>query len=716
MTDMLTISGGQVRTESATESRLSQETHDLAAKYQAGIVGRSMKRCAFGDPKSLDGLPPATQNAKAVEMLANHAPLRIDADELLVGSATLLEATWHQVPFLNTPSTSHVTVSLEKLLRLGYAGLREQVSERLSRGDLRPDQVTYLQAIGTSIDAAGVWHRRHVDALRELHDAANSQQQRNKLTSLLATMAKVPENPPTNFREAIQTLWEAWTFQRLCGNWPSIGRIDWFLGPYLKKDLAAGTITLDEARELLAHFWIKGSEWIGAEGAFGTGYSGDAQFYQNVILAGIDENGDEVVNEVTYLVLDVIEELHISDFPIAVRVSARTPEALWRKIAQCQRHGGGIVSIYNEDLVIRALTRFGYPLEEARSFTNDGCWEVIIPGKTSFSYVPFDTLAILQDLLQIDEDAEIPAYESFEDLYTAYREALSVALDKFADECNRWCPANAQISPLLSLFVDNCVENGADYHDYGPNYTVRSPHAGGLPDVANSLHVINQMVYVDRKASLAEIVTGMRANWNGHESLQNRCANDYLLYGNADPLADAMARRLFDDYVTLVSQLPKTGDLLFPPGISTFGREQEWRNNRLATATGKPAHSILAPNLSASAGTERRGVTGVVRSFCSMNFEALPNGVPLDLMLSPSSLAGDNGLNALVGLLKTFIQLGGWYLQINVVDRATLLEAQKHPDQFPNLTVRISGWSARFATLCPEWQEMIIERTSLALS
>jgi formate C-acetyltransferase len=267
-------------------------------------------------------------------------------------------------------------------------------------------------------------------------------------------------------------------------------------------------------------------------------------------------------------------------------------------------------------------------------------------------------------------------------------------------------------APLLSLLVDDCIETARDYHQRGARYSFQAPHAGGLPDVANSLYIIKQTVFTDQRITYDELIAMLRANWVGHEQFQRQLALDYHLYGNADPEADAMMRRVFDDYVTLAARYGECAGILCPPGISTFGREIEWQGCRLATAFGRPAHAILAGNLSPTPGTEKRGVTAAVRSYCSMDFEKLPNGVPLDLTLSPSSLTGENGLQALEGLLRTFVLLGGWYLQINVVNQETLREAQRHPELFPNLTVRISGWSARFATLDAEWQEMVIQRVA----
>ena len=181
-------------------------------------------------------------------------------------------------------------------------------------------------------------------------------------------------------------------FIRLCGNWPGIGRIDYLLGDYLKKDLSDGVLSLDDAREILAHFFIKGCEWINGQ-EIG---SGDAQHYQNILLAGIDQDGNGVTNEVTYLVLDILEELGISDFPTSVRVNKNSDEKLLRRVAEVMRYGGGILAVYNEDLVIDALIKYGYEKREARGFANDGCWEVQIPGKTYFDYWPFDSLQLLQ--------------------------------------------------------------------------------------------------------------------------------------------------------------------------------------------------------------------------------------------------------------------------------------------------------------------------------
>ena len=699
-----------VTTVGDTPKRLSPETRRFATRVLSGELGRDMHEADFRiDEAAMPEVSDNSRYAAIVSRIADTAPLRLLPEEQLVGAAPLLEAARHMTPGCDLRGTSHTTAGFGKVLAEGYQGVRARVDARLERGNLDEAGVDLLRAMRSCLDAAGRWHARYVAELQGLIDQSDGAQCRH-YEDVLASARSVPEHPPTSFREALQSLWFMWEFQRLCGNWSGIGRVDEMLGPYLQRDLEAGVVDLDEARELIAHFWIKGCEWIGAE--HGTiGASGDAQFYQNVILGGIDSDGESVVNEVTYLILDVVEELHISDFPIAVRVGEQTPEMLWRRIAEVQRLGGGIVSIYNEDRVLRALVDFGYPLEEARRFTNDGCWEIIIGGKTAFSYYPFDMLLCLQDGLGLGPGNVVtPDCDDFEALYGVFLAGLRRKLEEIWTQ-GAGMFANGHPAPLLSLFVDDCIERGRGYHDRGARYSVYSPHAGGLPDTANSLYVLKQVVYDEQRFSLEQFLDVLRSNWEGQEPLRQRLRNEFALYGNDDDDADGMLRRVYDDYVEMCAEGRQRNGVLMPAGISTFGREVQFKDQRTATPFGAFAHDILASNLSPTPGTDREGPTAVVKSFCKVDFAKLPCGTPLDLKIHPSCLQDEDGLNALTALLKTFVAGGGLYLQVDVVDGKVLREAQEHPERYTNLSVRVSGWSARFVTLSRDWQEMIIQRT-----
>lgn len=687
-----------VATFPGTARRLSAATRRLAARVLAGEYGRDMAPADFVLSPEEDALSPERRSARAVRRIAEQAPLRLRTDEFLAGAAPLLEATFHQQPVAGTRGTSHTTIGFERALREGLGSYRQRIRNRRERGGIDAEQAEFLDAMEECLDAMAIWHRRLLAGLDELG-----------LGEVRARLVRVPEQPPATFGEAVQALWFLWEFQRLCGNWSGLGRVDKMLGPYLARDLADKAITLDEARELLAHFWIKGAEWIGARNHH-IGSSGDAQFYQNVVLGGVDEDGVPVLNEVTDLVLDIVEELHISDFPVAVRVGGHTPGRIWGRIAAIQRLGGGIVSIYNDEVVIPALVDFGYPLAEARNYANDGCWEVLIPGCTAFSYRPFDLLPALQRTLGLDHDGPPPEYGDFASLYARFHDEMARTLAGVWEEC-AGAFRNGPPSPLLSLLVEDCIEQARSYNRRGARYSVRSPHAGGLPDVANSLRAIQILVFERQRLSLPEFVRILRADWEGHEELRREIRRDLVLYGNDDPAADNMVQRVFRDYTELCAGQSGRGGVLLPAGLSTFGRELEFRANRKATAFGTRQGDILASNFSPSPGTDRHGPTAVVNSVTSVDFRRLPCGTPLDLKFHPSAVAGPQGLEALAGLLHSFVSRGGFYLQVDVVDAATLRDAQRRPERYPNLSVRISGWSARFTTLGREWQEMVIQRT-----
>ena len=685
--------------------RLSDITHHLAQMGLSGQHGRNMPTVDWEFPEGRD--EKLSNNRKygyAALSVARNAPLRILPGELIVGSATLREAAQHRIPALNMGSVSHTTVGFAKVLHQGYKGLRAEIDERLSRGGLDSHGTDLLESMLMTLDAAALWQQRNIALLKEMKGNAPDSERRF-YQNIIDTLENVPENPPRNFREAVQSLWSLYAFHRLMGNWSGIGRFDQMLWPYLEADLQKGKITLDEARELIAHFWIKGTEWIGEFNG-----SGDAQFYQNIILGGIDKDGNEVTNPITYLVLDVVEELHISDYPIAVRIGDHTPEKLFRRIAEVQRFGGGIVSMYNENTVIDGLVQFGYPLEEAREFTNDGCWEAIIPGKTAFIYSPCDMMQPLFRALNLDKDVPLEA-DDFETVYGRFTAELGREIDNLQKALDgSWNDPNNP-NPLVSMFVEGCIEKGRGYYERGPKYTVNGIHYGGVSDTANSLLVLKKLVFEENYIGLNHFVNILRHNWEGNEDLRRLVQNRFTFYGNDHAEADDMMKRVFDDYTSIVGRVKERNGLKRPCGISTFGREIDWRMARRATPEGSRVGDILATNCSPTPGSDRKGPTAVLNSYCKLDFTRCPNGATVELKVLPDSVKDENGIAALVALAKTFREKGGFYMHIDVVDSATLIDAQMHPEKYPNLPVRVAGWSARFTTLCKEWQDMVIQRT-----
>ena len=714
-----------------TAKRLSDETRALAERYLTGKYQFRLGDAGFRleELNLPENTPPEIRHGKNTLLTAERSRIDILPEERLAGSASNVQARNHRVPGYpaggwSTPgaSISHTTADFGDAVRKGLKGLEAEIRERM-KDDGNTHHQDFFHGLRDVIAAMRIWTNRYLGAYEEMLSDPKYAEHHENLRAVADRLRRVPENPPESFAEALQSFWSFFEFQRLCGNWTGLGRFDEILGPYLSCDLRNGVITLDEARELIAHFWIKGTEWcfgLLKDSNFRPG-SGDAQNYQNIILGGIDKAGRQIENEVTFLVLDVVEELHISDYPVTVRLNSRTSDKLLRRIAEVQLLGGGIVSVYDEPVILRNLKNMGIPVEEARTFTNDGCWEIIIPGQTRFSYIPQDFLIPFQEALFAEKTPD-----TFDELYRNFLERVRLLVEnvrkKIGPLPGKEAPGDYPETPVahadvvLSLLMPSCRKSGCSYTLDGTRWVIKAIHMAGLPDAANSLYAIRKLVFEKKIVSLPELVGILKNDWQGEEALRLRFANSLRYYGNDNPEADEMLARVLRDCSAILNEKPKAGYVMIPAGVSTFGREIAFAPNRLATAFGKHAHEYLAPNLSPTPGTDKSPVTAVLNSYCRMDFADTPNGCPLDLRLSAGIRRSPGAAESLAQLLRVFVEKQGLYLQIDTVDPEMLRDAKKDPDRFPNLVVRISGWSARFASLSEEWQEMIINRTALDMA
>ena len=687
--------------------RLSEETRQFAWDSLHGKYGDEAMKTMGVEVDAVaefDSLDQNDRYSHCIDAIVRKCPIRLIDGERIVGSATLGQAIHHTVPATYNgsyvySSVSHVTLGFDRVLKIGINGIAKDLEQYTDR--------PYTEYLRRVVHHFRIWHTRYLAAARERNHECRD------------LLLRVPFQTPRTFHEAVQSLWFTFAFTRLTGNWSGIGRIDEMLGSYLKQDLADGRITLDEAREILAHFFIKGCEWIRSDTPPGTG---DAQHYQNIVLAGIDRDGNEVTNEVTYLVLDIIEELGISDFPITVRLNRNTDEKLLKRIAEVVRYGGGVIAVYNEELILRSLESIGYDPIEARGFANDGCWEIQIPGQTYFIYQPFDGYSMLmKDVIGLPDNPR--TFGSFEELWDAYTARMKAYIDQnFTDLCHsrnrsdipgkwKWKQAGPP-AEVISLFTEDCAKNGKSYYRGGPRYTVFSPHIGGAPDAGNSLHAIDELCFRQKIVSFDELMHALSVNWEGYEELRQRAMNSVTYYGNDDDEADSYVSRILDTFAELVLSHNGECPVIYIPGVSTFGRQIDWMHSRVPSPMGTLQGAILAGNDSPTPGTDTEGATAVIKSYCKADLVKQVSGAALDIRLHPTAVSGENGVAALVGLYKTFLTLGGFFMQTDVLDSAVLLDAREHPEQYKTLSVRVSGWNARFVTLCKEWQDMIIERTS----
>lgn len=642
---------------------------------------------------------------KAVRLIAEKAPIRVCTGEKISCSATLGDSIDHWLPvqvdkqhiFLGI---SHLTIDFQTVLDIGLNGIKEKALTRLDC--FEDERHNFIISCLSAIESFEIWIGRYLEELKSEEGYEQN----------IKNLSTVPFSPAESFYSAVQSIWAVFAFCRLCGNWPGIGRIDQLLYKYLENDLEKGIITVADAREILAHFFIKGCEWITGEPT----ESGDAQHYQNIILGGCDEFGNDITNEITYLVLDIVEELGISDFPISVRIGKNTPEKLIKRVAEVMRYGNGIVAVYNEDTVIKALENNGYTTNEARCFANDGCWEVMLPGRTYFNYIPFDALALFQrKTLNSYTDVY---FSSFDELYKSYISDLQNEVGLIHKSCIDKLNNKGKLSyawnesvpcTVISLFENSCIERGLSYTDGGTEYTVYSPHIGGIADVANSLYAIKKLVWDENLLTFKELTDILSNNWEDNEALRLYANSKLSYYGNDNDECDIIVSSIISDFADICSSLEKDSTFKFPAGVSTFGRQVGWAEYRYALPSGQKAGSVLANNMAPTPSSAINGATAIINSYCKADHTKISNGAALDIRLLPNDVKGETGILALCGLIKAFCALGGFFMQIDVADTKILRDAQSNPENYKSLAVRIAGWNARFVTLSKEWQDMIID-------
>ena len=378
------------------------------------------------------------------------------------------------------------------------------------------------------------------------------------------------------------------------------------------------------------------------------------------------------------------------------------------------RHGGGIVAVY-EDLILDALTDFGYDLKEARTLQTMVAGK-FKSGKTCFSYAPFDALKLLQDATLAGYDKNKICFDTYDSLYQKFIEDLKEVIENIYKENSYgsefWYLRTKTPNPVVSLFTEECIERGLFYFDGGAKYYVISPHIGGLPDVVNSLYAIRRLVFEEKKVTFPGFMDILKNNWEGYEPLRQYVLNHYEYFGNDNDEVDRIAVQLLDDFSDICQSLNGRSIILYPAGVSTFGRQIQWAPERMASPHGRKKGDVLAGNLSPTPGTDLKGATAVIKSYCKANMKKLVSGAALDINLFPTTVYDNEGIEAIIGLIQGFVKLGGFFMQLDVVDNNILKQAQVHPENFPTLSVRVSGWNARFVTLNKEWQDMIIQRVS----
>lgn len=616
----------------------------------------------------------------------------------------------------------HTTFGLKKILDLGFDGIAKQAEDRLAQLDAN-DPATAQQGDfleGAAIAARSV--RAHAERYAELAERmaeTTDEERAAELRAIAERCRRVPALAPRSFIEAVQATWMSQVVLAVSYGEDSIfaaGRVDQYLYPFYRRDLEAGAITREEALETLEEYLIKLSTFTG----FGP---------NNLTIGGIGRNGESAVNEVSYMIVDAYTRLKGMRNGLAVRISENTPRDFLLAVCAAHRRTAGI-AFYSDNRAVADLLEDGYALEDARDYGVVGCAELTSCGNnngyTSGSSCHFE-LALEMALnegrafrtkwSQMGIATPPPReMKSFEDVKAAFRAQLSNSVQVMVDLTNVKDDVFAERfpTPLISGTIEGCLESGKDITQGGAKYNHATVSAQGIGTVVNSLAAIEWAVFDQKLVSLEELIEHTHSNFEGAEELRQQLMHKAPKYGNNDPRVDDLAHWVVSvlNEESRKHRRPIDGGtyraLLISAGSQVIGGQVLG-----ATCDGRMARTPVSPGVGPYNGTYTEGLTAVLQSVAKISSVPLSSGTSLNLNLNPLSIQSDEGLEKFAAVIEAYFAMGGRQVQFNPFSKEMLLDAQEHPENYPDLMVKVSGYSYRYVDLSRVLQDDIIARTEL---
>jgi formate C-acetyltransferase len=634
--------------------------------------------------------------------------------------------------FMEQRAPGH-TVLGDKIYRQGLLEIKKDIERSLSRLDFLNDPEALdkqeeLKAMAICADALIAYAHRHAELARELAGKEKSQERKKELEKIAAVCEWVPAHAPRDFWEALQYYWFVHVGVTTEYNtWDSFnpGRLDQNLYPFYKKGLEDGTLTQGKAKELLEALWVKFNNQpappkVGVTAEESSTYTDFAL----INVGGVKPDGSDGSNELSYLILDVVDKMRLVQPSSMVQLSARNPDSLLLRALKIIRTGFGQPSIFNTDAIVQELVRQGKTVEDARKGGASGCVEAGAFGHEAYILTGYFNIPKVFEITLnngVDprtgkkiglETGDPRSFRTFDELMQAFERQMRYFVDIKIRGNNvvenlyaTYLPA-----PFLSIFIDDCIAKGKDYHDGGARYNTRYIQGVGLGSITDILSSVKFNVYGQKLATMEELLEALGKNFEGYERLRDRFLNKTPKYGNDDDYADDLARMVFDMYFRMVDGRPTAcgGSYrinLLPTTVHIyFGKVTG------ATADGRKAGEPLSEGISPVQGMDRKGPTAVIKSVGKID-HIKTGGTLLNQKFTPQLLADEEGMVKLKDLIRAYFKLMGHHIQFNVVTAGTLRDAQKQPEKYRDLIVRVAGYSDYFVDCAKELQDEIIRRT-----
>ncbi len=628
----------------------------------------------------------------------------------------------------------HLVPDYPHALRLGWAGIQAEAEAIAADGASTAEQRDQARAVSICADTVRLMGERYAAEAERLADEAQGDRAA-ELREIARICRKVPWLPAETFPEALQSLWTTHMLLMAAESYPgpgvSPGRVDQYLYPYYQADLEQGRLTRDRAREWLDCLWVKHNYVYDYQGWVGTNQGINASFGQLITLGGMDQQGNDASNDLTYLMLDVIEEMNLLEPKPNVRIHARTPDRLLARLVDMLAGAQGSPFLINfDENSIAGLRWQGLPEERLWDYAPVGCLENTLAGDDRSGTVDVNlNLAKAVELAlndgrdmatgkQVGPRTGDPAsFTTFEAVFDAFKAQLQhlmerlIAVNNLADEGRaRWEPV-----PYMSGVVGGCLASGKDSNAGGATHNYLTVEGIALATAADSLAAIQRLVFQQNQVSMDELHRALLANFEGHENLRQTLLNKAPKYGNDDSEADGIARAVSRFWTEEVFRHTSPTGKRYRAGYLSWNYWIAYAPATAATPDGRRRGQFLSNAVCPVNGADRLGPTAVIKSVGQLGLESAPNGASHTMSFSPSLLRDAEHRAKWMALLRAYGQVGGTCLQVNVIDAATLRAAQQHPDEYRNLLVRVTGYNAYFVGLGKEIQDEIIARESHAL-
>ncbi|MEE0248725.1 MULTISPECIES: trans-4-hydroxy-L-proline dehydratase [Peptostreptococcales] len=634
--------------------------------------------------------------------------------------------------FMEQRAPGH-TVCGDIIYRKGFADLKKDIEKEIANLDFLNDKEAYdkkadLEAMAISCDAMIIFGKRYAELARKMAAETTDEQRKKDLLLIAENCDVVPEHAPKTFHQAIQMYWFVHVgITTELNTWDAFspGRLDQHLNPFYEKDVEEGRLTREGAQELLECMWVKfNNQPAPPKVGITLKESGTYTDFVNINTGGIRPDGQDGVNEVSYIILDVMDEMKLVQPSSNVQISRKTPQKFLKRACEISRKGWGQPAFYNTEAIIQELLNAGKTIEDARLGGTSGCVETGCFGKEAYVLTGYMNLPKILELTlnngfdkytgkQVGIETGDPRdFKTYEELFEAYKKQLHYMVDvKVRGNAiiERIC-AEHMPCPLMSSIVDDCIAKGKDYQRGGARYNTRYIQGVGIGTITDSLAAIKYNVFDNEKFSMDTLLKAMEANFEGYEAELNMVKNKTPKYGNDDDYADDIMKEVFNLYHGEVTGRPTVNggeyrvDMLPTTCHVYFGEVMG------ASPNGRLAEKPVSEGISPEKGGDTNGPTAVIKSCAKMD-HLITGGTLLNQRFAPSVVQGEEGLDNMANLIRAYFNMDGHHIQFNVFDKNVLLAAQKNPDEYKDLIVRVAGYSDHFNNLSRALQDEIIGRT-----